>query len=89
MERVSYDKDELSRELIDLICKELMIDKATISPGSTIESLDFQSIDIVSILTAVEDKFDVYIPMDDSFHDAKTIQDLIDALAKHIQKKAA
>ena len=39
------------------------------------------------ILTAIEDKFDVYIPMDGSFQDAKDVQGLIDAIAVHIIKE--
>ena len=39
------------------------------------------------ILTAIEEKFDVYIPMDGAFQEAKTIQDLVDALAAHIKKE--
>jgi acyl carrier protein len=39
------------------------------------------------ILTAIEEKFDVYIPMDGSFQDAKDVQGLIDAIAVHIMKE--
>jgi acyl carrier protein len=41
----------------------------------------------VMILTAIEDKFDVYIPMDGPFHEAKNIGDLIDAIAAYIGKE--
>jgi len=54
---------------------------------ATIESLDLKSIDIVMILTAIEEKFDVYIPMDGPFHEAKNIRDLIDAIAAYIIKE--
>ena len=39
------------------------------------------------ILTAIEEKFDVYIPMDGPFHEAKNIGDLIDAIAAYIKRK--
>ncbi|MDE2362063.1 MAG: phosphopantetheine-binding protein [Hyphomicrobiales bacterium] len=74
-------------EIIDVICKEGMVDREKLTPDATIESLDLKSIDIVMILTAIEEKFDVYIPMDGSFQEAKTVQDLIDALADHIKKE--
>ena len=41
------------------------------------------------ILTAIEEKFDVYIPMDGSFQEARTVQELIDALAAYIKKEKA
>jgi acyl carrier protein len=39
------------------------------------------------ILTALEEKFDVYIPMDGPFHEAKDVKSLIDAMAAYISKE--
>lgn len=83
------DKAKLVEDLIDVICKEGMVDREKATPDATIESLDLKSIDIVMILTAIEEKFDVYIPMDGSFQEAKTVQQLIDALAAYIEKEKA
>ena len=83
------DKAKLVDELIDVICKEGMVDREKVTPDATIESLDLKSIDIVMILTAIEEKFDIYVPMDGSFQEAKTVQELIDALAAYIQKEKA
>jgi acyl carrier protein len=74
-------------EIVDVIAKEGMVERERITPEATIESLDLKSIDIVMILTAIEEKFDVYIPMDGSFQEARTVQDLIDALTAHIKKE--
>ena len=81
------DRAELSDEIIDVICKEGMIDRERVTPDATIESLDLKSIDIVMILTAIEEKFDVYIPMDGSFQEAKDVKSLIEALAAHVEKE--
>ena len=87
MEPVANDKTKMFDEIIDVISKEGMVERERITPDATIESLDLKSIDIVMILTAIEEKFDVYIPMDGAFQEAKTVQDLIDALTAHIQKE--
>ena len=79
--------DELVSKIIDTIVTEGMIDREKVTMDATIESLDLKSIDIVMILTAIEDKFDVYIPMDGPFHDAKNVKDLIDAIAAYIIKE--
>ena len=79
--------DELVTKIIDTIATEGMIDRDKVTPDATIESLDLKSIDIVMILTAIEDKFDVYIPMDGPFHDAKDVKSLIDAIANYIIKE--
>ncbi len=87
MEPVANDKIKLYDEIVETIAKEGMVEREKITPEATIESLDLKSIDIVMILTAIEEKFDVYIPMDGSFQEAKTVQDLVDALSAHIQKE--
>ena len=85
--KASVNHDELVSKIIDTIVTEGMIDREKVTPDATIESLDLKSIDIVMILTAIEDKFDVYIPMDGPFHDAKDVQSLIDAIASYIIKE--
>ncbi len=87
MDSVANDKAKLFDDIVDVICKEGMVERDRVKPDATIESLDLKSIDIVMILTAIEEKFDVYIPMDGSFQEAKTVQDLVEALAAHIQKE--
>ncbi len=87
METKDLDKTELVNEIVDVIVKEGMIDRDKVTPDATIESLDLKSIDIVMILTAIEEKFDVYIPMDGPFHEAKDIKSLIDAIAAYIIKE--
>jgi acyl carrier protein len=87
VELTALDQPELASQIIDVIVKEGMVDRAKATLDATIESLDLKSIDIVMILTAIEEKFDVYIPMDGPFHDAKNVGDLINAIAAHITKE--
>ena len=81
------DKAKLVDEIIEVIASEGMIDRAKVTPDATIESLDLKSVDIVMILTALEEKFNVYIPMDGSLQEAKDVKSLIDAIADHIMKE--
>jgi acyl carrier protein len=87
VELTALDQPELAGQIIDVIVKEGMVDPEKATLDATIESLDLKSIDIVMILTAIEEKFDVYIPMDGPFHDAKNVGDLINAIAAHITKE--
>jgi acyl carrier protein len=87
VETKTLDHTELANQIIDVIVKEGMVDREKATLDATIESLDLKSIDIVMILTAIEEKFDVYIPMDGPFHEAKNIGDLIDAIAAYIIKE--
>jgi acyl carrier protein len=87
VETKALDHTQLANQIIDVIVKEGMVDREKATLDATIESLDLKSIDIVMILTAIEDKFDVYIPMDGPFQEAKNIGDLIDAIAAYIGKE--
>jgi acyl carrier protein len=81
------DFAKLKEEIIEVIASEGMVDRTKVTPDATIESLDLKSVDIVMILTALEEKFNVYIPMDGSLQEAKTVESLINAIAEHIQKE--
>ncbi len=87
METSALDNPDLASQIIDVIVKEGMVDREKATLDATIESLDLKSIDIVMILTAIEEKFDVYIPMDGPFHEARNIGDLINAIAAYIVKE--
>jgi acyl carrier protein len=81
------EQTQLVDQIVDVIVSEGMIDRDKIKMDATIESLGLKSIDIVMILTALEEKFDVYIPMDGPFHEAKDVKSLIDAMAAYISKE--
>lgn len=83
----SQDKDKLMEQIVEVIAAEGMVDRSRITPDATIESLDLKSVDIVMILTALEEKFNVYIPMDGSLQEAKDVKSLIEAIAELIQKE--
>jgi acyl carrier protein len=81
------DQAELVNQITEVIISEGMVDREKVTLDATIESLDLKSIDIVMILTAIEEKFDVYIPMDGPFHEARDVKSLIDAIAAYIIKE--
>ena len=81
------DREKLANEIIDVVAAEGMIDRSKVTPDATIESLDLKSVDIVMILTALEEKFNVYIPMDGTLQEAKDVKSLINALVDLIIKE--
>ena len=87
VETKALDQPELANQIIDLIVKEGMVEREKATLDATIESLDLKSIDIVMILQSIEEKFDVYIPMDGPFHEARNIGDLIAAIAPYIGRE--
>lgn len=52
-------------EVLDLIADEALIDRAKLTPDATIESIGIDSVDTVTVLFALEEKYNVRIEMED------------------------
>lgn len=75
--------EELKEKVIDIICKQLNVDKAKITlETSFINDLNADSLDLVELVMALEDAFGVNIPDED----AEKIQTVGDAL-NYIKEK--
>lgn len=66
-------------EVLDIISVEVPIERSKLDPAATLESLDIASLDMISVMFALEDKFGLVIEQDD-LKDAKTLQDFIDVV---------
>lgn len=76
MADISADK------VLDLISEEVPIDRAKLDPSATLESLDIASLDMISVMFALEDKYNIVVEQDD-VKDAKTLNDFVNiVLAK-------
>jgi acyl carrier protein len=73
-------------KLLDIIAKEGMIERAKLTMDATLESLGVKSPDLLVVLMAVEEQFGIYVPVDDTFSEAQTLKDLLNALAAHLPK---
>jgi acyl carrier protein len=82
-------REEIADQLIEIIAKEGMVDKARITPDATLQTLELDSMSIVMILMVVEEKFNIYIPMDGSLSEASDLKSLIDTLTDRIQSSNA
>lgn len=75
---------KLLEEIVGIIASEGMVERDTILPTATIETLGLDSLEVVMILNGVEEKFDVYIPMDGEINEARNLAELVGILAKPI-----
>lgn len=67
-------------ELIKIIAKQLDLPETTVTPSSTFkEDLGVDSLDLVELVIAIEDKFGVSIPDEDT-EKFNRVQDAIDYL---------
>ncbi len=81
------DRAAIEQQLIDLFVTDGMIDRSAIKPDATLESLGIQSVDIMMVLMSVEEKFGVYVPIDEKLADTKNLQGFIDHLIDRIAQE--
>lgn len=84
MNQQDISRQDIERQILDVIINEGKIDPARITPNATIESLNVESMDIVMILMAIEEKFDVYVPVDGRIAEAKDLTSFVRSIADHI-----
>ncbi len=71
-------------KLKDIIVDQLGVDEAAVSMEASIqEDLGADSLDIVDLITTIEDEFDISIP-DEAVEEIKTVGDI----ANYIEKNA-
>lgn len=81
----STSEDELERQILDVIITEGKVDPARITPNATLESLAVESMDVVLILMAIEEKFGVYVPIDGRIAEAGNLNRFVEIVAEHIR----
>ena len=69
-------------EIRVIICKQLNIDESFVYPDTNLmKSLDVDSLNLIEIILAIEDKYQVEIP-DDEVDNMNTVGDIIAYLSK-------
>jgi len=66
-------------EIIAIISEEARIDEAKLTSDVTLASLDIASLDVVSVLFAIEDKYGVEIPVE-AINPAQTLGQFVDGI---------
>ncbi|MBC7284235.1 phosphopantetheine-binding protein [Hoeflea sp.] len=86
------DLAEIESQLLDIVAQEGMIDRSRLTTDAVLLDLDIQSADYVMILMAIEEKWGVYLPVDEDLTEATTVGDLIllvkSKIIQHRAKKA-
>ena len=63
--------------LLDLIADESLVDRAKLTPEATLESLGIASLDMISIVFALEEKFGLVLEQSD-FEGVQSLGQLVD-----------
>lgn len=83
-------------DVLDIIAKQANIDRAKLTRDANMADLNIQSLDVVEVIFALEEKFDITVPYnanDPSGQAAgvafKTIGDVVEAVGKLIDERDA
>ena len=72
---------EIATTVIDMIARQKSIDPATVTPESTFDSLQMDSLDKINLSFEVEEKFNIDIP-DESLNSLRTVNDVIEGIQR-------
>jgi acyl carrier protein len=79
---------DVQDKIFDIIAKEASIDRSKITPSSTLKDLQIPSLDIVQIIFAIEDHFQINLPDDNASFDTDSAGDLVATVERLLAEKA-
>lgn len=77
MRNDAFDRTKLMDDLLDLVAKETMVDRAELALDAKLDELSIASADFMMILMAIEEEYGAYISVDNEVTDLKTVGDLL------------
>lgn len=76
--------EDVYQTVVDIIVEELAVDSDEITPdASFIEDLGADSLDVVELVMAFEEEFDIEIPDEDA-EGIQTVQDAVDYIEENL-----
>jgi acyl carrier protein len=79
--------EDVTQRIIAIIAKSKSIPADTITPESSFDDLQIDSLDKINLTFEVEDAFGIAIP-DDSLNSLRTVSDVVDGVHKLLAAKA-
>lgn len=77
-------KEEITQKLIEKTAAKLGVDKSTLSSSTNIKTdIDLKSLEMVGIISELEEEYDCYIKYTDLMH-ANTIEEAAEVISKQI-----
>jgi acyl carrier protein len=74
-------------QIFEIIAKEAGIERERIALTSTLEDLQIESLDVVQIIFAIEEQFQVYMPYNNPAFDVETVGSLVETVERLLREK--
>jgi acyl carrier protein len=84
----------IESDVLDIIAKQAKVDRALMTRSTSLAELNVQSLDLVEIIFALEDKFDIEVPYNANDPSSagvsfQNVGDVVDGIAKLIAARDA
>jgi acyl carrier protein len=77
---------DIEKKVTEIICEQLSVEESQVTPDASFqESLNADSLDIVELIMAFEEGFDIEIPDDDA-EKIRTVGDAVQYIAKQLDQ---
>ena len=83
------DTKTVESKIVEIVANQRRIDPAGLSLSDRLEDIEIESIDLVEIIFAIEDEFDIDVPQDRDAMKLDTLQDVVDGVKRLIDEKNA
>ena len=81
--------DEVQEKIFDIIAKERRLDRSTLTLETRLEDINVESVDLVEIIFAIEDEFDIDVPQEEDAFQLETMGDIVTGVQRLIAEKQA
>ena len=78
---------DIRGKIREIVAREAEIDPDSVRPESTMEDLGITSVDLVQIIFALEEEFDIYLQDDDLGYDVANMGEVYEAVERMIAGK--
>jgi acyl carrier protein len=78
---------DIATKIFDIVAKEKRLESETLTLDTKLEDIQIESVDLVEIIFAIEDEFDIDIPQDETDFKLETMRDIVDGVKRLIAEK--
>ena len=79
--------DDIESKILDIVARETRQDREGVSLD--LEISEIESLDLVQIIFAIEDEFDVYVPQEDESFKLDNLRDVVNGVRLLLEEKQA
>jgi acyl carrier protein len=78
-------------DVFDIIAEQSTVDRTRLTRDARLDDLEIESLDVVEIIFALEEKFDIHVPYNanDQELQFETVGDVVDAVRKLVEEEGA